>query len=213
MNNFRDQLHPSWNQALKDILPLLDRIEESLETINYAPPKHLVMSAFSVDLSKIRVVIFGQDPYPQEENCMGLAFAIPKTSKRIPASLRNIFKETEADVGKSSERDQDLACWVNQGVMLLNRTLTIADGVSGSHKDIGWREFTLHVARVLGEHDVIAILWGRSAFELAPYFKPEHRISSAHPSPLSAYRGFFGSKPFSRANQILKRDGHREILW
>lgn len=213
MTRFREQLHPSWALALTDSLSLLDEIEDSLTPDEYAPPHDLVMSAFAGDLSKIRVVIFGQDPYPAKENVIGLSFAIPKTVAKIPASLRNILKEVESDIGQSPEREQDLASWVNQGVMLLNRTLTIAGGVSASHKDIGWSAFTSEAARVLGEQGVVAILWGKAAFELSHYFGDERCISSPHPSPLSAYRGFFGSKPFSRANEILRMDGAQEIRW
>jgi len=213
MTSFRDQLHPSWGQAMQDLLPLLDQIEALLVDKNFLPAHESVMKAFSLDLDKCKVLLVGQDPYPGEDHAMGLSFSVTAIVKKIPATLRNIFKELESDLDTSQPTNGDLTYWHEQGVVLLNRTLTCEAGVSNSHTNFGWSQITDRCAQVLGQRGVVAILWGKNAAELAQFFPAEKVISSAHPSPLSAYRGFFGSKPFSRANEILERDGKTGIIW
>ena len=213
MTIFRSQLHPSWAQALRDLLPLLDEIEKCLLGKNYLPSHENVMKAFSLDLDQCKVLIVGQDPYPTAEHAMGLSFSVPGQVTKIPPTLRNIFKELQSDLSVSQPINGDLTHWHEQGVVMLNRTLTCVAGESNSHTNIGWNQITDRCAQVLGERGVIGILWGKSAAELVKFFAADKIISSAHPSPLSAYRGFFGSKPFSGANRLLSNDGKAEITW
>jgi uracil-DNA glycosylase len=213
MNSFRSQLHPSWARAMQDLLPLLDEIEERLLGSNFLPSHENVMRAFSQCLDDCKVLIVGQDPYPNREHAMGLSFSIPPQIRKYPPTLRNIFKELQSDLGISQPVDGDLTSWHEQGVFLLNRSLTCEVGASNSHADLGWSQITDRCAQVLGERGVIAILWGKNAAELDKFFAKENVITSAHPSPLSAYRGFFGSKPFSNVNRALERDGKAGIMW
>jgi uracil-DNA glycosylase len=213
MTSFRSQLHPSWAQALQDSLPLLDEIEKSLLGKNYLPSHENVMKAFSLDLDKCKVLIVGQDPYPTAEHAMGLSFSVPTQVTKIPPTLRNIFKELQSDLSLSQPINGDLTHWHDQGVVMLNRTLTCVVGESNSHTNLGWSQITDRCAQVLGERGVIGILWGKNAAELVKFFAADKIIASAHPSPLSAYRGFFGSKPFSRVNIALELDGKAGINW
>ena len=213
MTSFRSQLHPSWAQILQDLLPLLDEIEKSLLDKIYLPSHENVMKALSLDLDKCKVLIVGQDPYPRMEHAMGLSFSVPIEVKKIPPTLQNIFKELQSDFGVGQPIDGDLSHWHEQGVVMLNRTLTCEAGESNSHTNLGWSQITDRCAQVLGERGVIVILWGKKAAELVKFFAADKVIASAHPSPLSAYRGFFGSKPFSGANRLLTRDGRAEITW
>ena len=171
------------------------------------------MRALTTPIESIRVVIIGQDPYPTPGYAHGLAFSVSRNVVKLPASLKNIFKELESDCAVERPVNGDLSRWSDQGVLLLNRILTTRAGQSLAHADIGWQVITDEVARVLGERSVIAILWGKSAQELTHYFPAEVVIASAHPSPLSSYRGFFGSKPFSSVNRILVDRGQDGINW
>ncbi len=213
MTSFRDQLHPSWAHELIDLLPILDAIENELRGQNYLPTQENVMRALTSDIADCKVLIVGQDPYPNSEHAMGLSFSIPPKVSKLPPTLQNIYKELESDLRIGKPDNGDLTFWHNQGVVLLNRTLTCQVGQSNSHLKLGWREVTNRCAAVMGSRGVVPILWGQNAFELCEFFDQERVIKSAHPSPLSAYRGFFGSKPFSRANEILARDGGRKISW
>lgn len=178
-----------------------------------APPFHQVFRALEQPISTIKVVIFGQDPYPKRGHAHGLAFSVDRAIAPIPASLRNIFEELSRDLGVERRTDPDLSDWSEQGVLLLNRILTTEIGSSLAHKDYGWQPITNSVAQELGKHPVVAVLWGKSAGELRHHFKEELVVESVHPSPLSAYRGFFGSKPFSHVNEILKRNNFSSINW
>jgi uracil-DNA glycosylase len=213
MTSFRNQLHPSWAQAMQDLLPLLDENEEQLLGKDFLPAHQNVMKAFSLDIDQCKVLIVGQDPYPTAEHAMGLSFSVPAQVSKIPPTLRNIFKELESDISDGQPIDGDLTFWHEQGVVLLNRTLTCQVGESNSHLHLGWSQITDRCAQILGERGVIAILWGKNAGELDKYFAEDKVIASAHPSPLSAYRGFFGSSPFSSANKMLERDGKVQIQW
>lgn len=206
------QLHPEWQEALQIHENLISRIEEKLEPITTSPPIHQIMRALTAPVSQTRVVIFGQDPYPTQGHAHGLAFSVDASVSPVPASLRNIFEELKNDC-EVVRTDGDLSNWFEQGVMLINRVLTTKIGESMAHKELGWQQITADVARVLGQRDVVAVLWGRSAQELQNFFRSEWSISSVHPSPLSAHRGFFGSKPFSRCNEILKKNSFPQIFW
>jgi len=207
-----DQLHPDWKEVLQPYTDSISRIEGALVGCDITPNFSNIFRSLRRSIESTRVVIFGQDPYPTQGHAHGLAFSVDDLVTPLPPSLRNIFTELSTDCG-ISRKQGDLSDWFDQGVMLLNRVLTTQTGSSLSHSDIGWQEITDAVAKELGKHQVVAILWGKSAGELAPYFSTQWRIQSAHPSPLSAYRGFFGSKPFSRCNDILIANKQSSIRW
>ena len=213
MTSFRDQLHPGWRDLLKGSLDLLDQIELELKETSFLPQHQDVMKSLSFDPTQARVLILGQDPYPSAIDAMGLAFSTARRDGKLPASLKNIYRELVDDLDIPHPTSGDLSPWCKQGVVLLNRTLTCAEGESNSHRNLGWREFTDQVVSVLAQQGVVAILWGANAQEVEHHFPKSDCISSVHPSPLSAYRGFFGSKPFSRANQILVGKGRQPIDW
>jgi uracil-DNA glycosylase len=204
-------VHASWQRLLEPVAPEIENILAKIAREDIAPPREEIFRAFDIDLEEVQVVIFGQDPYPTKGNAMGLAFSVPTNVTQIPASLRNIFQELESDLGFGRPLSGDLTSWERSGVLLLNRVLTTRVGETAAHSDLGWQNITNHIARELGARGVIAILWGKSAQELSGYFS--NYISSAHPSPLSAYRGFFGSKPFSRVNELLITQGRSPINW
>ena len=208
-----DQLHPDWQEALSELRGQIDLIDSKLQTADLAPKYENVMRALSVSIESISVVIIGQDPYPTPGHAHGLAFSVSSDINPLPASLRNIFVELESDVGIPMSANGDLSRWAEQGVLLLNRILTTKSGYSLKHELLGWQEITNEIARTLGQRSVVAILWGKNAQELSHLFDPGLTITSAHPSPLSAYRGFFGSKPFSQTNQILESIGLPAIRW
>jgi len=210
---FRDQLHPSWRKVLANELDLLDEIESQISLENYLPSHNLVMRALSSEFDTAKVLILGQDPYPNPRDPVGLAFSIPPEKRKLPPTLKNIFKELNTDLGLPLPDHGDLTPWAQQGVVLLNRTLTCRTGQSNSHSKIGWNRFTESCVNALAGSGCVAIFWGEGAQELSSYFSAQKLISSAHPSPLSAYRGFFGSKPFSRANEALLTSGIAPIDW
>jgi uracil-DNA glycosylase len=210
---FLKRVHPEWLAALSVVIPIIQEIEGSLKNSDFLPPADQVLRALEEPLSKIRVVIFGQDPYPTPDYAMGLSFSVSEDVKVLPKSLENIFIELAEDIGCERPSNGDLSRWAHQGVALINRVLTVPTGRSNGHLEIGWKEVTDGIARVLGERDVVAILWGNNARELAPYFRREMVLSSVHPSPLSAYKGFFGSRPFSRTNAILQSHDRAMINW
>ena len=208
-----DQLHPDWQEALSELRGQIDLIDSKLQTSDVAPEYENVMRALSVSIESISAVIIGQDPYPTPGHAHGLAFSVSSSVTPLPASLRNIFKELESDVGIPVSANGDLSRWVQQGVLLLNRILTTESGYSLKHELLGWQKITNEIARILGQRPVVAILWGKNAQELSHFFDPGLTITSAHPSPLSAYRGFFGSKPFTKCNEILRGYTRPEIEW
>ena len=207
-----DQLHPDWRSVLTPHSDLIDEIEKKLVGVEHTPEFSRMFRSLTRSIASTRVVIFGQDPYPSLGHAHGLAFSVDASVSPLPPSLRNILTELSTDIGVT-RTSGDLSDWFDQGVLLVNRVLTTETGTSFAHANFGWQEVTNAVAQELGKHDVVAILWGKSAGELAPYFRPEWRIESVHPSPLSAYRGFFGSKPFSRANAILENQDIEAISW
>ncbi len=209
MNSFSlEEIHSSWHPFFSGHIETINQILSSLVDLLVTPKRDSIFRAFTLPLEEVKVVIFGQDPYPGIGVADGLAFS---TSKAIPASLRNIFKELSNDIGCDIPVSGDLSRWATEGVLLLNRTLTTLEGQRNAHVETEWKEITRAVAQLLGERGVVAILWGSHAQELSHYF--EDAISSPHPSPLSSYRGFFGSKPFSRANEVLISQGKTPIDW
>ena len=203
-------VHSSWLPFFQSHQIELKEIFGNVDLENITPSYQKIFRAFEVPLNSVQVVIFGQDPYPGINVADGLAFSSPATEP-IPASLKNIFKEYHSDLGFPIPTSPDLTRWSESGVMLLNRTLTTVPGERNAHVARGWSTFTLQVAKLLAERDVVAILWGNYARELAPLFN--YRIESPHPSPLSARLGFFGSRPFSQANQLLQESNRKLIDW
>ena len=207
-----DQLHPQWQVELARHKDLIDTIDSHIANTAVAPDYKLIFRALSRPIDSTRVVIFGQDPYPTKGVAHGLAFSVDSSVEKLPPSLRNIYKELQADLGVTRSNG-DLSDWADQGVMLVNRILSTEVGKSMAHDTLGWQQITETVAQLLGDRDVIAVLWGSSALELKKYFKEGSVLSSVHPSPLSAYRGFFGSQPFSKINTKLREKGLKEITW
>jgi uracil-DNA glycosylase len=208
-----DQLHPKWQEVLADYQPIVAKLDSLIDRNDVAPAYENILAAYQIPPSKIRVAIFGQDPYPTPGYAHGLAFSITSTTQPLPASLRNIFKELESDCGVKPASNGNLQRWVDQGVFLLNQILTTRPTQSLAHENYGWQEFTAASAKVVGDSGAGGIFWGSKAQHLAQYFDPELSIFSPHPSPLSAYRGFFGSKPFSQANEKLMQKGLPAISW
>lgn len=180
----------------------------------YLPAGTDVMRAFTYPFDQVKVLIVGQDPYPTPGHAMGLSFSVAP-GVALPASLRNIYKELSDDLGSPAPTTGDLTGWARQGVCLLNRVLTVRPGAPASHRGRGWEEVTQCAieALVARRKPLVAVLWGRDAQSLAPLLKDVPIISSVHPSPLSAHRGFFGSKPFSQVNRILVSQGAQVIDW
>lgn len=204
-------VHSSWKPVLEPFSADIARILGSLQGSSIAPAQDEIFAALEVPLSEVRCVIIGQDPYPTAGNAHGLAFSIPDEVRRIPASLQNIFKELHSDLGLDIPQSGNLEKWRNQGVLLLNRILTTEIGRSNAHSGLGWQVITKSIAEASADQGAVAILWGKEAQGLAPLFKES--ILSVHPSPLSAYRGSFGSKPFSKVNEALIRIGREPIEW
>ena len=177
-------------------------------------PDH-VFRALQVPPEDVRIVLVGQDPYPNAQHAMGLSFSVPRGVTPLPGSARNIRTELASDLGMSLPQHFELLRWVDQGVLLLNRHLTSAVGSPGAHQGLGWDEVTDALIDVVVQTTpgAVAIIWGNQAAKLIPRLGSLPIIRSAHPSPLSAHRGFFGSKPFSRANELLRELGRGEVDW
>lgn len=188
----------------------------SMTDREFFPDANLVMRAFEQPLESVRVLIVGQDPYPTRGHAIGLSFAINPDVKPLPRSLGNILRELKDDLGKATKADGDLQRWADQGVMLLNRHLTTEETEPAAHENLGWGQFTDLAVSTLNRQRgrrLVAILWGLHAQQLRVKLPDAQVIQSAHPSPLSARRGFFGSKPFSQANQMLEMVGEQTIDW
>ena len=214
---FFEQMHPSWQQALAGQHDLLDQIEANVSTdAAVAPAMPMVMRAFEQDIDLVRVLLVGQDPYPGPGHAIGLSFAVAPEVSPLPRSLQNMMRELRDDLGREVSNGGDLQRWSNQGVMLLNRHLTTSSGTSAAHFDAGWARFTDAAISVLNRargRKLVAILWGNEAIGLQRLLADVQVVSSAHPSPLSARRGFFGSKPYSKTNEALKFVGEQPIDW
>ncbi|MGO1234610.1 uracil-DNA glycosylase [Microbacterium gubbeenense] len=206
-----------WAAALEPVAGTIRAIGDRLrdEGQPYLPEGDRVLRAFQRPLSDVKVLIVGQDPYPTPGHAVGLSFSVERDVRPLPRSLGNIYKEMRTDLGLAPAAHGDLSSWADQGVMLLNRVLTVAPGAPASHRGWGWEEVTDHAIRVLAGRGrpLVGILWGAQAKSLAPLLGRAPRIESAHPSPLSARRGFFGSRPFSRANQLLAEQGADPVEW
>ena len=207
--NFWDHLPKSWQELLNQ--NDMELIQQNIGS-NFQPGIENVFTAFKLPLNEIKVLIVGQDPYPKFDHAMGLAFSVPSSVKTLPPTLKNIFKELKNDLG-IDRKNGDLTDWAEQGVMLLNRTLTIGRGGKPTHINLGWEIFTQKVIEILADKGVLVVLLGKEAEKFAKLFPERKIISAAHPSPLSAYRGFFGSKPFSKINQMLIADNQAPISW
>lgn len=181
----------------------------------YLPAGNNVLRAFGYPLAEVRVLIVGQDPYPTPGHPIGLSFAVEQSVRPLPRSLQNIYRELRDDLGIVPPAHGDLTGWAAHGVMLLNRVLTVRPGAPGSHRGKGWEEVTECAIRALVDRGgpLVAILWGRDAASLEPMLGGTPVVKSAHPSPLSASGGFFGSKPFSRANALLAAQGADPVDW
>ncbi|MGP7960164.1 uracil-DNA glycosylase [Sanguibacter sp. A247] len=215
-----DALHPSWARALAPVAHHLDVLDDFLDDEVSAghdvlPPRHLVMRAFERPLEDVRVLVVGQDPYPTPGHAHGLAFSCEADVRPLPRSLRNILTELHDDTGQAAATSGDLSAWASRGILLLNRVLTVRAGEAGSHRGRGWEHVTDRVVEVLDARDapLVAILWGKDAERLAPRLAHHPVLVSAHPSPLAAHRGFFGSRPFTRASDALVAQGAAPLDW
>ena len=181
----------------------------------YLPAGERVLRAFSQPFDGVRVLIVGQDPYPTPGHAVGLSFSVPPELRRLPPSLLNIFREYGSDLGHPQPSSGDLSPWSERGVLLLNRVLTVQPGRPASHRGRGWEEVTEQAIKALAARQtpLVAILWGRDARNLAPLLAGVPLVESAHPSPNSADRGFFGSRPFSRASRLLEQQGGGPVDW
>ncbi|WP_129837863.1 uracil-DNA glycosylase [Streptomyces sp. RFCAC02] len=213
-------VEPGWATALA---PVADRVAamgdflraEIAQGRTYLPSGANVLRAFQQPFDEVRVLIVGQDPYPTPGHAIGLSFAVAPEVRPLPGSLENIFRELHTDLGLPRPATGDLSPWTGQGVLLLNRALTTAPRRPGAHRGKGWEEVTEQAIRALAARGkpLVAILWGRDARNLRPLLGAVPSVESAHPSPMSADRGFFGSRPFSRANALLVEQGAEPIDW
>lgn len=213
-------IDPGWAAALEPVAPRIAELGDFLRAEQaagrgYLPAGDRVLRAFSQPIGDVRVLIVGQDPYPTPGHPIGLSFAVEAHVRPVPRSLGNIYKELRDDLGVEPPAHGDLGAWSRNGVMLLNRVLTVRPGTPASHRGKGWEAVTDHAIRTLVARvtPLVAILWGRDAQSLKPLLGDTPTIESVHPSPLSASRGFFGSKPFSRANALLEAQGGAPVDW
>jgi uracil-DNA glycosylase len=211
---------PDWAEALEPVSGTISAMGDFLRAEiasgrRYLPAGSHVLRAFSRPLADVKVLIVGQDPYPTVGHPVGLSFSVDPAVRPIPRSLVNIYTELRDDLGIPPAQTGDLTPWFEQGVLLLNRVLTVEPGKSGSHRGRGWEQVTQRAIEALVERGgpLVAILWGRDAQSLVPMLGAVPYIASAHPSPLSARNGFFGSRPFSRANALLVEAGGSPVDW
>jgi uracil-DNA glycosylase len=217
----RSIIDPGWADALEPVAGRIAAMGDFLRAEvaagrRYLPAGENVLRAFKQPFTGVRVLIVGQDPYPTPGHAVGLAFSVSPQVRRLPASLVNIFREYSDDLGFPTPATGDLTPWSERGVLLLNRVLTVAPGQPGSHRGQGWEEVTEQAIRALAARQtepLVAILWGRDARTLVPLLEGIPSIESAHPSPYSAANGFFGSRPFSRANHLLEQEGAEPVDW
>jgi uracil-DNA glycosylase len=232
----RSIVDPGWADALEPVAGRIAAMGDFLRAEvaagrRYLPAGENVLRAFKQPFAAVRVLIVGQDPYPTPGYAVGLSFSVAPEVRRLPGSLVNIFREYSEDLGYPTPTTGDLTPWAERGVLLLNRVLTVQPGKPGSHRGKGWEEVTDQAIRALaarkpaaaggqvgpagraGGEPLVAILWGRDARTLAPLLEGIPAIESAHPSPYSAANGFFGSRPFSRANHLLEQEGGQPVDW
>ena len=223
----RSIIDPGWADALEPVAGQIAAMGDFLRAEvaagrRYLPAGENVLRAFKQPFAGVRVLIVGQDPYPTPGHAVGLSFSVAPEVRRLPGSLVNIFREYSDDLGYPAPATGDLTPWSERGVLLLNRVLTVQPGKPGSHRGKGWEEVTEQAIRALaarksagrvGREPLVAILWGRDARTLAPLLEGIPTVESAHPSPYSAASGFFGSRPFSRANHLLEQEGAGPVDW
>lgn len=225
-SSLSDLMAPDWAEALAPETARIHRIGDELQRrvdsgVQILPPPDSMLRAFSLPAAKVKVLIIGQDPYPTPGHAVGLSFSVDASVRPLPRSLVNIYKELRTDLGIEPAPHGDLSAWADQGVLLLNRALSVDAGQANSHRGLGWEPVTGLAVRTLAARrrpdgspaPLVAILWGRQAQALGPLPGQAPRIESAHPSPLSASRGFFGSRPFSRANALLQEQGVTPVDW
>lgn len=213
-------IEAGWARALDPVAPKIAEMGEFLRAEiaagrGYLPSGENVLRAFKQPFDQVRVLIVGQDPYPTPGHPVGLSFSVAPDVRPLPKSLVNIFDEYTTDLGYPAPSNGDLSVWTERGVLLLNRALTVAPGKPNSHQGKGWEQVTEQAIRALAarEQPMVAILWGRNARNLKPLLGDTPCVESAHPSPLSAHNGFFGSRPFSRANELLTAAGAEPVDW
>jgi len=211
---------PDWAAALADVEPQIHAMGDWLRSElaagrPYLPSGQNVLRAFTLPLEQVRVLVVGQDPYPTPGHPVGLSFSVGPDVTPLPASLRNMYKELSDDLGIAPPPNGDLSPWFTQGVLLLNRVLTVQPGSPGSHRGKGWEAITQRAIEALAARGgpLVAVLWGRDARNLKPQLVDIPVVESAHPSPLSASAGFFGSRPYSRINALLTEQGAAPIRW
>lgn len=218
------KIEDSWKKALNEefnqpyFKELTEFVKSEYQQYTIFPSKSQIFRAFDeCPFDKVKVVIFGQDPYHTKGMADGLCFSVPRGVSKLPPSLRNILTELETDLGIEQRTNGDLIYWANQGVLMLNTVLTVREGVADSHAGKGWEIFTDAVIRELNirKKGVVYILWGSKALKKGANLDEENNLilTSPHPSPLSSYRGFFGSKPFSKTNEYLRLNSLKEISW
>ncbi len=223
---WRSIVDPGWADALEPVAGRIAAMGDFLRAEvaagrRYLPSGENVLRAFKQPFAGVRVLIVGQDPYPTPGHAVGLSFSVAPEVRRLPGSLVNIFREYSEDLGYPTPATGDLTPWAERGVLLLNRVLTVQPGKPGSHRGRGWEEVTDQAIRALAARKsagrvggpLVAILWGRDARTLAPLLEGIPTVESAHPSPYSAANGFFGSRPFSRANHLLEQEGAEPVDW
>lgn len=215
-----ERIAPDWAAALTPVRSRIAQLDgwlraEALAGRPFLPSPDHVLRAFTTPLADARVLVLGQDPYPTPGHAVGFSFAVDRSVQPIPRSLANIYRELRDDVGVEPPGHGDLTAWQSQGVLLLNRVLTVQSGLSGSHRGKGWEDVTTCAVEALVARGgpFVAVLWGRDAQSAAPLLGGVPVIASAHPSPLSARTGFFGSRPFSRTNTLLVEQGANPIDW
>ncbi|MFI1158455.1 uracil-DNA glycosylase [Streptomyces sioyaensis] len=216
----QDIVEPGWAKALE---PVADRIAAMGDFLraeiaagrSYLPAGNNVLRAFQQPFDEVRVLIVGQDPYPTPGHAVGLSFSVAPEVRPLPPSLENIFRELHSDLGLPRPSNGDLTPWTRQGVLLLNRALTTAPRKPAAHRGKGWEEVTEQAIRALVARGrpLVSVLWGRDARNLRPLLGELPAVESSHPSPMSADRGFFGSRPFSRVNDLLARQGAQPVDW
>lgn len=211
---------PDWAEALAPVADDVTHMGEILRAETAAgrpwlPHGDAVLRAFQEPLAAVKVLVVGQDPYPTPGHAMGLSFSVQPDVRPLPRSLANIYTELESDLGVPRAPHGDLTAWAQQGVLLLNRVLTVGVGAPASHRGKGWERVTEQAIRALVARDqpLVAVLWGRQAQDLQPLLGDTPVVASAHPSPLSASRGFFGSRPFSRVDEHLAAQGSTAVDW
>jgi uracil-DNA glycosylase len=211
---------PDWADALADVEPQIRAMGDWLRAEvaagrPYLPAGTNILRAFTLPLEEVRVLVVGQDPYPTPGHPVGLSFSVAPDVRPLPASLRNMYKELSDDLGIAPPPNGDLEGWFDQGVLLLNRVLTVRPGEPGSHRGKGWEAITQRAIEVLAARGgpLVAVLWGRDARNLKPLLDGVEVVESAHPSPLSAHAGFFGSRPYSKVNAALVAQGAAPIHW